>query len=62
MGKIDRCKTNPEISSTTKLKDYLSSGFSMSTMSSFKDIGNKYDVCRGKDCMKKFRDDAIIIN
>ena len=26
----------------------------MSTMSLFKRIKNKHDVCRGKDCMKKF--------
>ena len=26
----------------------------MSTISSFKDIENKHDLYRGKDCMKKF--------
>ena len=26
----------------------------MSTISSFRSIENKHDVCRGKDCMKKF--------
>ena len=26
----------------------------MSTISSFESIKNKHDVCRGKDCMKKF--------
>ena len=26
----------------------------MSTISSFRSIENKYDVYRGKDCMKKF--------
>ena len=26
----------------------------MSTISSFRNIKNKYDVNRGKDCMKKF--------
>ena len=26
----------------------------MSTISSIKIIENKHDVCRGKDCMKKF--------
>ena len=26
----------------------------MSTISSFKNIENKHDVYRGKDCMKKF--------
>ena len=33
---------------------HIPSGFSMSTISSFKNIENKYDVYRGKDCMKKF--------
>ena len=26
----------------------------MLTISLFKSIGNKHDVCRGKDCIKKF--------
>ena len=41
----------------TILKDHLwqnyPSGFSMSVISSFKDIENKHDVYRGKDCMGK---------
>ena len=28
--------------------------FSVSTVLSFKDIKNKYDVYRGNDCMKKY--------
>ena len=32
----------------------IPSGFSMSTISSFKRIENKHDACRGKNCMKKF--------
>ena len=28
----------------------------MSTIPSFKNIENKHDVYRGKDCMKKFRE------
>ena len=52
--KIDGCKNNPENSSTTKVGKHIPSGFSMSTISSFKSIENKHDVCRGKDCMKKF--------
>ena len=39
---------------TTKKKEHTPSGFSMSTISSFKDIGNKHGVYRGDDCMKKF--------
>ena len=52
--KIDGYKNNPEISSTAKVSEHIPSGFSMSTISSFKGIENKHDVYRGKDCMKKF--------
>ena len=52
--KIDGCKNNPENSSTTKVSEHIPSGFSMSTISSFRSIENKHDVYRGKDCMKKF--------
>ena len=52
--KIDECKNNPENSSTTKLDEHIPSGFSMSTILSFKSIENKHDAYRGKDCMKKF--------
>ena len=52
--KIDGCKNNPKNSSTTKVSKHIPSGFSMSTISSFRSIENKHDVYRGKDCMKKF--------
>ena len=53
--KIDGCKNNLEnSSSTTKVSDYIPSGFSMSAISSFKSIENKYDVYWGKDCVRKF--------
>ena len=51
--KIDGCKNNPENSSTVKVSEHILSGFSMSTISSFRSIENKHDVYRGKDCMKK---------
>ena len=51
--KIDECKNNPENSSTTKVSEHIPSGFSMSTISSFRNIENKHDAYRGKDCMKK---------
>ena len=54
IGKIDRCKNDPENSFTTKESERLPSHFSMSTISSFKSIENKHDVYRGKDFMKKF--------
>ena len=52
--KIDGCKNNPENLFTTKVSEHIPSGFSMSTISSFKIIKNKNDECRSKDCMKKF--------
>ena len=39
--------------STTKVREHIPSGFSMSRVSSFRSIENKHDVYRGKDCMKK---------
>ena len=53
--KIDGCgcKNNPENSYTTKVSKHIPSGFSVSTLSSFRSIENK-NVCRGEDCMKKF--------
>ena len=52
--KIDRFKNNPESSSSTKISKQILSGFSMSTISSFKNIENKHDGYRGQDCVKKF--------
>ena len=52
--KIDECKNNPENSSTTKIGKHITSGFSVSTILSFKSVKNKHDVYRGKGCMKKF--------
>ena len=61
--KIDGCKNNPENSSKTKVNNHILSGFSMSTISSFRSIKNKHDVYRGTDCMKKFLEHAMkIIN
>ena len=52
--RIDGCKNNSENSSTTKVSEHVPSGFSMSTISSFRTTENKHDVYRGKDCIKKF--------
>ena len=52
--KLDGCKNNPENSSTTKVSKHILSGFSMSTISSFRSIKNKHDVYRCKDSMKTF--------
>ena len=51
--KTDGCKNNPENSSTTKVSEHIPSGFSMSTISSFRSIENKHDVYSSKDYMKK---------
>ena len=50
--KIDVCKNNPENSFTTKVSEHIPSGFSMSTISSFRSVENKHDECRRKVCMK----------
>ena len=52
--KIGGCKNNPENSSTTKVSKHIPSGFSISTISSFRSTENKHDVYKDKDCMKKF--------
>ena len=49
--KIDGCRNNPGNSSTGKVGEHIPSGFSMYT---FKNIENKSDVYRGKNCMKMF--------
>ena len=36
--KIDGCKNNPDNSFTTKVGQHIPSGFSMSTISSFKNV------------------------
>ena len=51
---INGCKNNPENSSATKGSELILSRFSMSTISSFRNIEIKHDVYKGKDCMKKF--------
>ena len=51
---IDGCKFNPENWSTTKVRRHILSGFSMSTIPSFRYIENQHDICGGKDCIKKF--------
>ena len=43
--KINGWKNNPESSSTTKVSKYILSGFSMSTISLFRSIENKHNVC-----------------
>ena len=56
---MDGCENNPEIPSTTKVSEHIPLGFSMSTISSFKDIGNNRDVYSGKDYIKTFCEQAL---
>ena len=41
-------------SSTIKVDKHIPSGFSTSTISSFRSIENKHDLYKDKDCTKKF--------
>ena len=50
--KINGCKNNSGNSYKTKVDKHISCGFSMSAISSFKNIQNKYDAYKGRDCMK----------
>ena len=52
--KTDECKNNPEYSSITKVSKHIPSDFSISTISSFRSIANKHNICRGKVCTKTF--------
>ena len=54
--KIDGSKNIPQNSSTTIVSKHIPSGFLMFTISSFRNIENKHDLYRGKDCMKKFHE------
>ena len=56
---MDGCQNNPEIPSTTKVSEHIPLGLSMSTISSFKDIGNNHDVYSSKDCIKTFCEQAM---
>ena len=44
MEKIDGYENDPENSFTTKVGEHIPSGFSMSTISSFKSIESKRDI------------------
>ena len=51
--KIDECKNNLKNLTTTKVSKHIPSGFSMSTICSFRSIEEKHNIYRNKDCMKK---------
>ena len=52
--KIDECKNNPENSSESNVSKRIPSGFSKSTVSSFRSIENEHYIYRGKNCRKNF--------
>ena len=45
---MEGCLNNPENSSTTKIGEHIPLGYSLSTISSFKDIKNKHDYAKVK--------------
>ena len=45
----DGSENNPESSSTSKVREHIPSGFSMSLISSSRSIENKNDLYSGKD-------------
>ena len=57
--KIDGFKSKPEKSSTSKIGENTPCGYSVSTTWAFHGIENKYNVCRGKDCINKFWESLI---
>ena len=46
--KMDRCASNLEKHSTTKIDEYIPSGYSISTIWKFDTIKSKYSLCRGE--------------
>ena len=52
--KIGESENILDNSSTTKVSEHIPSGFSMSTIFSFRSVENKHDLYRGKYCMIKF--------
>ena len=60
--KIKGCKNNPENSFTTKVSEHIPSGFSMSTMSSFKGITNLCSCESEKTYLTStFRNTSVVI-
>ena len=52
--KIDRCKDNPDISSTTKAEEHIPCRYSESTIWVFDHIKNKHTLYCGEDFLKRF--------
>ena len=54
LEKMSTCHNNPEKSSTTKIDEHTTSGYSLFTNFLFDLSKSKLDCYRGKDCMEKF--------
>ena len=54
LKKVNTCHSNPEKSSTTKIKKYKASGYSLFTHCSFDTTKSKLDYYSGTSCMKNF--------
>ena len=58
-------KTGKKFLKITSVSEHVLSGYSVSTILSFRSIENEHDVYRGNKCMKKFyeplREDAMKI-
>lgn len=52
--KKDWCKNNSIKSSATKVDEDILCGYLLSTIYTFYGKETKHEVCRGKDCIKKF--------
>ena len=54
LEKISTCYNNPDLSSTTKVNQYVPSGYSIFTNCSFDKSYNNLSYYRGEDCMNRF--------
>ena len=54
LEKMNTCQNNPKKSSTTKINEHTTSGYSLFTHCSFDTTKNKLYYYGGKDCMKNF--------
>ena len=52
--KIDGCANNPKNSSTKKIGEHITCGYTMSTIWAFDIKEKRHTLYRGKYCMKKF--------
>ena len=58
LEQINGCKNNPQNLSATKVNKHIPSGFSMSTISSFRIIGNREEITEKISHILQFIDSA----